>query len=336
MNSNNKTLHAIPTSIISGFLGAGKTSAILSLLQQKPAHERWAVLVNEFGEVGIDGALLQGQPSESNTLFIREVPGGCMCCSAGVPMKVALNQLLATAKPHRLLIEPTGLGHPKEVLATLSSEHFKDVLTINESITLVDARKLNDVRYTQHAIFNQQIDIADIIVGNKHDLYTEHDKSRLTAYIAERFEQMPKVIFSEFGQLDLSVLHNESSKNNACFSDSHTHHAPTQYVDINTLSFPQSGILTVQNNAQGYYSIGWRIAPQHIFNLQALKQWFSELQVTRVKAAFITQQGAFGFNLADDVLSINELKKCHESRIEIITAQPPLDWQQSFMQCLQK
>ena len=71
----------VPTNIITGFLGVGKTTAILQLLQNKPANERWAVLVNEFGEIGVDGSLIQGQHSESSGVFIREVPGGCMCLS---------------------------------------------------------------------------------------------------------------------------------------------------------------------------------------------------------------------------------------------------------------
>ncbi|MCW9018042.1 MAG: hypothetical protein OQJ89_13815, partial [Kangiellaceae bacterium] len=111
---------AIPTSIITGFLGVGKTTTILNLLKSKPSNERWAVLVNEFGEIGIDGSLFKGQQSEENGIFIREVPGGCMCCAASLPMQIALNRLLAYAKPDRLLIEPTGLGHPLEVLDVLS------------------------------------------------------------------------------------------------------------------------------------------------------------------------------------------------------------------------
>ena len=113
MLNDNTTIKAVPTNIITGFLGAGKTSAIVHLLQNKPKNERWAILVNEFGEIGIDGSLMQGQYSEEQGIFIREVPGGCMCCAAGLPMQIALNMLLAKAKPDRLLIEPTGLGHPK-------------------------------------------------------------------------------------------------------------------------------------------------------------------------------------------------------------------------------
>ncbi|NMV06592.1 CobW family GTP-binding protein, partial [Vibrio parahaemolyticus] len=149
-----------------GFLGVGNTSAIMHLLTHKPSHERWAVLVNEFGEVGIDGSLLQGQKKQQDQVFIREVPGGCMCCAAGLPMQIALNQLLSEARPDRLLIEPTGLGHPKEVLQVLSTEYYRQILALQKNITLVDARKLSDPKYTEHETFNQQITIADTVVGN--------------------------------------------------------------------------------------------------------------------------------------------------------------------------
>ena len=116
MNSGQGLVHAVPTNIITGFLGVGKTSTILHLLENKPGNERWAVLVNEFGEIGIDGSLFEGQRGDKQGVVIREVPGGCMCCAAGLPMQVALNQLLVKARPDRLLIEPTGLGHPKDCL----------------------------------------------------------------------------------------------------------------------------------------------------------------------------------------------------------------------------
>lgn len=98
------------TNLITGFLGSGKTTSILHLLANKDPAEKWAVLVNEFGEVGIDGALL----ADSGALL--KIPGGCMCCVNGLPMQVGLNTLLRQGKPDRLLIEPTGLGHPKQIL----------------------------------------------------------------------------------------------------------------------------------------------------------------------------------------------------------------------------
>lgn len=82
MSINTNTISAIPTNIITGFLGVGKSTAILYLLKNKPDNERWAVLVNEFGEIGVDGSLFQGQHDQEQGVFIREVPGGCMCCAA--------------------------------------------------------------------------------------------------------------------------------------------------------------------------------------------------------------------------------------------------------------
>ena len=84
----------IPVNIITGFLGAGKTSTVLNLLNQKPKDEHWAVLVNEFGEIGVDRSLMQGHSVTHNDVVIVEVPGGCMCCAAGLPMQMALSQLL--------------------------------------------------------------------------------------------------------------------------------------------------------------------------------------------------------------------------------------------------
>ena len=211
MSSENQRILGVPTNIITGFLGVGKTSAILNLMANKPENERWAVLVNEFGEIGVDGSLVQGQQSEKQQVFIREVPGGCMCCAAGLPMQIALNQLLNGAKPDRLLIEPTGLGHPKEVLQVLSTDHYRQVLSLQKNITLVDARKLADVRYTQHDTFNQQIAIADTVVGNKLDLYQEGDTQKLEAYVAEVGRPNTKVVFAQHGVIPFAEFEGETT-----------------------------------------------------------------------------------------------------------------------------
>ncbi|MBL4827872.1 MAG: GTP-binding protein [Spongiibacteraceae bacterium] len=179
-------LKAIPTNVITGFLGVGKSTAIVHLLKQKPHNERWAVLVNEFGEVGIDGGLIHGNNKAEQGITIREVPGGCMCCTAGLPMQMAPNSLLTRAKPQRLLIEPSGLGHPKEVLDTLSSPHYRSVLDMRATVTLVDARKMLDERYTDHQSFNQQLEIADIIVANKADQYQNKDFPALLKYLENK------------------------------------------------------------------------------------------------------------------------------------------------------
>src|SRR5690606_1562237 len=91
----------IPTHLIGGPLGAGKTSLIRHLLAGKPAAERWAVLINEFGQIGLDQALLTAAASDGVSL--SEIPGGCLCCVGGAPLRVDLTRLLRQARPDRLL-----------------------------------------------------------------------------------------------------------------------------------------------------------------------------------------------------------------------------------------
>ena len=93
----------IPANLFTGFFGVGKTTTIRSMLMRKPDHERWAVLINEFGEVLVDQHDLDLEQGNNN-VFIREIPGGCMCCMMNVPMSVAIADVLHHAKPDRLLI----------------------------------------------------------------------------------------------------------------------------------------------------------------------------------------------------------------------------------------
>lgn len=336
-------LSAIPTNIISGFLGVGKTSAILSLLEAKPENERWAVLVNEFGEIGIDGGFFEGVHTEQSGVFVREVPGGCMCCASGLSMQIALNQLLARSRPHRLLIEPTGLGHPREVLEVLSAEHYQEVLNIQKNITLVDARKLTDIRYTLHETFNQQIDVADIVVGNKEDLYQDESKQLLINYVANRRNPMPDIVFAQHGKLAPSLLDGASdvvkamkqpiphhshddehhTHENTDSADHDHHHKYNQARNINDMPLPQSGFVKIENSGEGFQSMGWRFSPYIVFNRSALHDWLDKLRldklkVERLKAIMITNEGIFSYNIVDDAISEKELDDCLESRIEVI------------------
>ncbi len=330
-NAQHNTIHAVPTNLITGFLGVGKTSAILHLLKLRPSSERWAVLVNEFGEIGVDGSLFQGQHGEGQGVFIREVPGGCMCCASGLPMQIALNQLLARAQPDRLLIEPTGLGHPVEVLQTLSAEHYQNTLSLQKIITLVDARKLSDERYTGHETFNQQIAIADVVVGNKRDLYSTDDETRLVAYVKKVARKDVPVCLTQHGEMALSLLSGATAS-----VAKHTHHHSTDrtVTSASDLPLPASGFVKAHNVGEGYRSMGWRFSPEKTFSHAKLVVLLSGLEAERMKGVFITDQGMFGYNLTADALTEIELDECMESRIEVIGVDLPDGLESGLMDCL--
>lgn len=330
MKPEESRILAVPTNIITGFLGAGKTSAILNLLNYKPPAERWAILVNEFGEIGVDGSLVEGQSGTDNGIHIREVPGGCMCCTAGLPMQIALSQLLSRAKPHRLLIEPTGLGHPLEVLQTLCADYNRDVLSIEKTLTLVDARNLSDKRYSTHETFRQQLSIADVVVANKDDLYLEKDRLRLEAYVKDVCQPEVELLYTQYGRVDLNHLAGPT----AIVPVAHEPHSrKAQTLMADDLPLPACGYLTAVNQGEGFESIGWRFSPQKIFDRTRLFSFLSGLDVERMKAVFITSSGVFGYNMTRDALTETELDDCAESRIEIIADRIEPDWVTNLTVC---
>lgn len=132
-------LKQIPTHLIAGPLGAGKTSLLQDLLAQRPTGERWAVLVNEFGQVGLDAALLS---RDEDGIALGEVAGGCLCCVNGAPFQVGLGRLLRKARPQRLFIEPSGLGHPAQLLAQLRAAPWQGVLAVQPLVMVLDAAAL--------------------------------------------------------------------------------------------------------------------------------------------------------------------------------------------------
>ncbi|MGF1770347.1 GTP-binding protein [Enterovibrio makurazakiensis] len=334
MSSKSNEIHAVPTNIITGFLGVGKTSAILHLLKSKPPNERWAVLVNEFGEIGVDGSLFEGTHSKQQGVFIREVPGGCMCCAAGLPMQIALSQLLSEARPDRLLIEPTGLGHPNEVLEVLTSEYYREVLSLQRTLTLVDARTLSDSRYTDHATFNQQIAMADVVVGNKVDLYREGDTSMLANYVKENAAPQTDIVLSQNGDIPFSLLFGPSANHLLNRHGHHHHHHKQSAPLVSELPLPESGFLKAENQDEGYSSVGWRFSASKVFDYRKLSAFLLTIQAMRMKAVFITNTGVFGYNLTLDALAEMELDDAMESRIEIISDRQYDDLEPDLLTCV--
>lgn len=181
-------------SIITGFLGVGKTTFIKHLLALRPANEKWAVIVNEFGQVGVDALLL-----EDDSVIIKQIPGGCACCAAQLPFQLALNQLLKTEKPNRILIEPSGLGHAQEISKILQQSQYENWLALSSVITLIDPMQYQQKKYREHEIYQQQLQAADALYLNKIEKANEPSIQTVMDYASSQ-SISAQLAFSVFDQ----------------------------------------------------------------------------------------------------------------------------------------
>ena len=319
----------IPANLITGFLGSGKTTAILHLLRQKPDHETWAVLVNEFGEVGIDGALLQGSAAR-NDIAVREVPGGCMCCVAGLPMQIGLNMLIARSNPDRLLIEPTGLGHPQEIINTLQGEYYQAVLSLEATICLVDPRNLEDPRHLENDNFRDQIHLADVLVANKTDLSCKDDRRRFEQFADQLPAPKPEIAWVKQGALSVALLGLPRRDRVAVNPKAHhAHHkSPDQQQGTEPISLklPEGQLfLRKENKGQNHFSCGWLFSESTSFSFDRLFSLIHSQTAQRLKAVAKTDQGVKGFNMQDGIVSVIAIEETPDSRLEIISS-APMDW----------
>lgn len=323
----------VPTTIVTGFLGTGKTSTIQHLLKHKPDNERWAILVNEFGTVGIDGTLYQNTHEEQGGIFVREVPGGCMCCISGLPMQIALNVLLKLSNPHRLFIELSGLGHPVEVLALLKSQYYQEVIDIQKIITLIDPQQFLQSKYRNHETYKQQLAIADAIVVNKKDKCSRDQLTVIEAEIKQSHEKPVACYFTEHGKLDWSLL---VGKTESQVSDDVIIRAVDDVDDLpeDTEIPKQTGFIKTKRSGEGYHGISWRYEVNYIFDHEKLLHWIKGIQVERVKGVFNTNSGVIGINAQHGHVQSSIFDSCNESRIEIITESVDPAWDEHLASCI--
>ena len=306
-------LQNIPTYVIAGPLGAGKTTLIRHLLAQRPAHERWAVLINEFGLVGLDAALLS---RDEDGIAIGEVAGGCLCCVNGMPFQVGLGRLLRKSRPDRLFIEPSGLGHPLQLLAQLQQAPWAGVLTIKPFVMVVDAQSMARDEPLPEAQ-QQAFDASESVVFNKSEAVDELCK----LLINNKFKDK-KIIWAVQGQVPFSSLPG----------------SPEQIVDSpfeenrivdNLESGP--GILwtdpgqpiCLAQQGEGGWSIGWRWHPGQQFYPQRVQAFLRAWPWRRAKGVIHSVDGWQSFNgLRGDMPAWQPSDWRRDTRIELIFDQP--------------
>ncbi|TFY88476.1 cobalamin biosynthesis protein CobW [Pseudomonas kairouanensis] len=304
-------LKNIPTHVIAGPLGAGKTSLIKHLLSQRPANERWAVLINEFGQIGLDAALLT---LDDDGIALGEVAGGCLCCVNGAPFQVGLGRLLRKAKPDRLFIEPSGLGHPAQLLKQLREAPWQQVLAVQPCVMVLDAQALAAGKPLPSAQ-QDALASAGLLVLNKDEALDAAQR----AAVERQLPDCPR-FWTRQAQLPLAQL-----PGLAITAEPASDHfeVPKGLAQMPAIWSDPAQPICLSQAQEGGWSIGWRWHPSQQFDVALLHQWLTSVEWRRAKLVIHSPEGWVSANAVDNspfVWQPSEWRR--DSRIELIFSAP--------------
>ncbi|GAA5541047.1 MULTISPECIES: cobalamin biosynthesis protein CobW [Brucella/Ochrobactrum group] len=218
----------IPATVITGFLGSGKTTMIRNLLENANG-KRIALIINEFGDLGVDGGILKGCGIETcREEDVIELNNGCICCTVADDFIPTMTKLLDRAdRPDHIVIETSGLALPQPLVAAFNWPEIKTQVTVDGVVTVIDAAAVAEGRFADdhdkvdaqraadesldhesplEELFEDQIHAADLIVLNKADLIDASSLDSVKADVAERSSRRVNMVPASFGKLGADVL----------------------------------------------------------------------------------------------------------------------------------
>ncbi|MEM0899028.1 MAG: cobalamin biosynthesis protein CobW [Pseudomonadota bacterium] len=236
----------IPATVITGFLGAGKTTMIRHMLQNA-GGKKIALIINEFGDLGVDGDILKGCGAENCAEDdIVELTNGCICCTVADDFIPTMNALLERdEKPDHIVIETSGLALPQPLVAAFNWPEIKTRVTVDGVVTVVDAAAVAEGRFAHdhsaldaqrlsddsldhetplEELFEDQLRAADMVVLNKADLVDGDTLSGVKSRVESEFDRPLKVISSSKGVLPVEVLLGLEAATEEQISSRKSHH----------------------------------------------------------------------------------------------------------------
>lgn len=200
MNASAALPTPFPVHVLTGPLGVGKTTAIAHLLATKAEDERWAVILNEFTETGIDALTLAA--AARGAYDVRLVPGGCLCCASELDFTRTLVQLVREQRPVRLLVEPSGIGHPAAIAEELLQHEARGHLQLAGIVCLLDGLRAaqlwaewqatqtaeqDGLPLPERSVERDQFEVSDVVVLSKADLATPEQRAAFAALAAAAY-----------------------------------------------------------------------------------------------------------------------------------------------------
>ena len=208
--------------IISGFLGAGKTTLIKKLLEEAFEGEQVVLIENEFGEIGIDGGFLKDAGIE-----IREMNSGCICCSLVGDFGASLKEVVEKYHPDRILIEPSGVGKLSDVIKAVQGVEEDVDIQLNSYTTVVDAKKCKMYMRNFGEFFDNQVQYAGAIIMSRTDIVDEK-KAMESMELLRSINEKAAIITTPIEKLDgkkiLEVMEHPVSLADELLKEEHEHH----------------------------------------------------------------------------------------------------------------
>lgn len=218
----------IPTTVITGFLGAGKTTLIRNLLQNAEGR-RIALIINEFGDVGVDAEILKGCGQQAcKDDDIIELANGCICCTVADDFVPTMNKLLnRTDKLDHIIIETSGLALPQPLVRAFNWPEIKSRVTVDSVVTVLDAKALSEGRFADdeeaiaaqraadpnvehenpiQELFEDQLNCADMVILNKTDLISELELAQVTKDLQSQLRIGSRMLPTHQGLVDAAIL----------------------------------------------------------------------------------------------------------------------------------
>lgn len=186
--------------LLFGFLGSGKTTLVRRLLEERGRDAKTAVIVNEFGEVGIDGQILRGA-----NVDMVELNSGCLCCTLKGSLMLAVEELRQKAGVERVIVEATGVAQPGELTETLTDPTMRTAVDIGPLVTVVDGHKFTRLIGALGEFYIAQIENADIVILNKADLASPQALEEAKREVLE-INPEATVLFADHCDIDADYL----------------------------------------------------------------------------------------------------------------------------------
>ena len=200
--------------VISGFLGAGKTTFIQKLLKEALKDEKVVLIENEFGEIGIDGGFLKDAGIE-----IREMSQGCICCSLVGDFEKALKEVISTYEPERVIIEPSGVGKLSDVMKAVTDASENLDVQLNSAVTIVDANKCRMYMKNFGEFFNNQVQYAGTVVLSRTDIISDEEKINNDVELIRGLNPTAEIITTPVSELSGEKLLSIMEKRDGLLSD---------------------------------------------------------------------------------------------------------------------